>query len=89
MLLASGAAAHVISGFGAVQKAYRALIQFGQGPTAAWNLNPPFITRIKNGSGTPLAPWRKGKITGIPIAASRLIDGCLSIEDLPEASNED
>ncbi|MET4144001.1 hypothetical protein [Arthrobacter sp. UYCo732] len=80
--------------FSAAQKAYPALIQFGQGPTAAWssvwdeNLNPPFITRIKNGRGTPLAPWRKGKITGIPIAVSRLVDGGLSIEDLPEA-NED
>ena len=81
--------------FSAAQRAYPSLIQFGQGPTAAWssvwdeNLNPPYITRNKNGRGTLLAPWRKGKITGIPVAVTRLIDGGLSIEDLPEATTED
>lgn len=81
--------------FSAAQKAYPSLIQFGQGPTAAWssvwdeNLQPPFITRLKNGRGTPLSPWRQGRITGVPIEVDRLLDGGLSIEDLPEPSTED
>jgi hypothetical protein len=81
--------------FSAAQKAYPSLIQFGQGPTAAWssvwdeNLQPPFITRIKNGRGTLLATWRKDRITGVPIEVNRLLDGGLSLEDLPEASTED
>lgn len=81
--------------FSAAQKAYPSLIQFGQGPTAAWssvwdeNLNPPYITRIKNGRGTPLSTWRKDKITGVPIEVSRLLDGGMNLEDLPAASPED
>jgi len=81
--------------FSAAQKAYPSLIQFGQGPTAAWcsvwdeNLQPPYITRIKNGRGTLLATWRKDRITGVPIEVNRLLDGGLSLEDLPEATTED
>ena len=81
--------------FSAAQKAYPSLIQYGQGPTAAWssvwdeNLQPPYITRIKNGRGTLLATWRKGRITGVPIEVNRLLDGGLSLADMPEASTED
>ncbi|GAA4033711.1 hypothetical protein GCM10023063_16900 [Arthrobacter methylotrophus] len=80
--------------FSAAQKAYPSLIQFGQGPTAAWssvwdeNLQPPYITRNKNGRGTLLTTWRKDRITGVPIEVDRLLDGGLSLEDLPEASTE-
>jgi hypothetical protein len=81
--------------FSAAQKAYPSLIQFGQGPTAAWssvwdeNLQPPYITRIKNGRGTLLATWRKDRITGVPIEVNRLLDGGLSLEDMPEMSHEE
>ena len=81
--------------FSAAQKAYPSLIQFGQGPTAAWssvwdeNLVPPYITRTKNGRGTLLSTWRKAKITGVPVEVSRLLDGGLSLEDLPEMNTED
>ena len=81
--------------FSAAQKAYPSLIQFGQGPTAAWSsvwdesLQPPYITRIKNSRGTLLATWRQGKITGVPVEVSRLVDGGMNLEDLPDVSLDD